>query len=327
MSEQDLSRPAEQPSPTSAPAFEPAAPAPAVATVDPQVEAAATQRIDDETDELAHAATQAALAAVASSAAARQLESMSALVLDAVDVANRASSAHATAGARLQESGTQLSAELAKAHKQSKIVLAIAGGISLVSLAVCGVMVVQIQGRMASLDATLLAVGKRFVEMNAGLKNLAAVNDSLAELQAKQEGIASLQGKLGIRLEEATRSSQQLPEQAAKQVEARTQALMRQMQSLDGRVQAQAGALKNMGEQMKSLQGNAESVATLNRDVQALVTLQRERYLEAAKAQAPAKSQAAPAPAALRALQYPRPQQPAETPAHAAPSSAAGGSR
>lgn len=323
MSEQVTPQAAEDPMPAAAPAFEPAPAAPA-ATVEGR------DRPTDESalvDEWAQAATQAALQAVASSAASRQLESMSSLVLDAVDLANRASSAHAAAGARLHEAGLQLSADLAKAHKQSKIVLAIAGGIGVFSLVISGVMVAQIQSRMAGLDATVLAVGKRFVEMNAGLKSLASINDTLAELQAKQEGIATLQGKLGLRLEEAAKSTQQLPEQAAKQADARTQALVRQMQSLDARVQAQAGALKSVGEQMKSLQGNAENVAALNRDVQALVTLQRERYLEAARTQAPAKGQSSPAAApAPRGVQYPRPQ-PAEVPAQAAASGSTGPNR
>lgn len=194
--------------------------------------------------------------------------------------------------------------------------------------------VTQVASRMSKLDATVLAVGKRFVEMNAGLESLTLLNDSLAEMQAKQDAFAQLQAKLTTNLEEASKASQglvtQVPQATAKEVQARTAALMQQVQSIDSRVQAQGAAVKKMTDEVKAMQGQQENLGALKRDVEALVVLQRERYLEAAKAAgvapAPKGPVVAPAPVPARTVQYPRPQPPAPegTSTAAPPASAAG---
>ena len=288
--------------------------------------------LDEEIDRLSRVATEAALQAVAASAAAQKIDTLSGLVLDAAELANRSAAAGAAAGAKMLETQSALEAELARARKHSKIVLGVAGGIAVVSVVLTAAVVTQVASRMAKLDATVLAVGKRYVEMNSGLESLTLLNDSLAEMQVKQDAFAQLQAKLTTNLEEASKASQglvtQVPQATAKEVQNRTAALMQQVQSIDSRVQAQGAAVKKMADEVKAMQGQQENLGALKRDVEALVVLQRERYLEAAKAAgvAPsAKGPVVPAPAPPRTVQYPRPQPPApEGAAPAAPASAAG---
>jgi hypothetical protein len=288
--------------------------------------AGATAQNEPETDESeverqARLATEAALAAVASSAASQKMDTLSGLVLDAAELANRSAASSAAAGAKLLETHTALEAELAKARRQSKIVLGVAGGIAVVSVVLTAAIVTQVASRMAKLDATVLAVGKRYVEMSAGLESLTLLNDSLAEMQVKQDAFAQLQAKLSANLEEASKASQglvtQVPQATAKEVQSRTAALMQQVQSMDSRVQAQAASMKKMADEVKAMQGQQENLGALKRDVEALVVLQRERYLEAAKSAGVATAKGPVVAPAPRTVQYPRPQPPETAPAPA----------
>ncbi len=311
--------------PPPAVAHEAAAHEPAQPTMDPEVDLARQVR----------EVTEAALQAVAASATAQKLDAMSKLVLDAADLANRSAAGSTAAGNKLLETRTELEAELAKARRHGKIVLGVAGGIAAVSLLLTAAIVAQVSSRLSRLDATVLAVGKRFVEVGTGLENLTILNDSLAEMQARQEAFAQIQARLQANLEEANKASQglvtQVPQATAKEVQARTQALSQQIQSIDSRVQAQAAAVKKMGEEMRAMQAGSENIGALKRDVEALVVLQKERYLETARAtgavgnRGPAAAPAAPP--APKGIQYPRPQPAGGESGAAAPAAAAGAGR
>ena len=272
-------------------------------------------------------ATEAAMKAVAASATAQKIDALSSLVLDAAELANRSATTSTAAGQKLIETRAELEAELARARRHGKIVLGVAAGVSVVSLVLAAAIVAQVGSRMARLDATVLAVGKRFVELNTGLESLTVLNDSLAEMQSKQEAYAALQAKLSAGLEEANKASQglvaQVPAATAKEVQARTQALMQQVQSIDSRLASQATAVKKMTDEVKALQAQGENLGNLRREVEALVVLQKERYLEAAKAAGVAPKGPVvmpPQPQQPRGVQYPRPQPPGEG---AAPAGAA----
>ena len=290
---------------------------PALEEPAPAHEARKGPSFEEELERLSTLATESALQAVASSAAAQKMDTLSGLVLDAAELANRSAAAGAAAGAKLLETQTALEAELARARKHNKIALGVVGGIAVAGVVLTAAVVTQVSSRMAKLDATLLAVGKRYVEMNAGLESLTLLNDSLAEMQVKQDAFAQLQSKLTTNLEEASKASQglvtQVPQATAKEVQARTAALMQQVQSIDSRVAAQGNAVKKMADEVKAMQGQQENLGALKRDVEALVILQRERYLEAAKAAgvAPAAKGPVVAPPPPRTVQYPRPQPPA----------------
>jgi chromosome segregation ATPase len=64
-------------------------------------------------------------------------------------------------------------------------------------------------------------------------------------------------------------------------VAASSNALVKQVQDINNRMKAQNGAVQSLGNEIKSLKTATANVDKLNRDVEALITLQRERYLEA----------------------------------------------
>jgi chromosome segregation ATPase len=137
-----------------------------------------------------------------------------------------------------------------------------------------------------------------------------SVNDALQEMVSKQEGLTNMQGKLEARLDEAIKNSQSVPEQTAKQVDAKGQVLAKQVQGMDGRLQQQANALKTLSTQLQNLQGAVGETGGLKREMEAIAKLQRERQ----SAETTATTQAAAATVAAarqreKMIQYPRAQQ------------------
>ena len=149
------------------------------------------------------------------------------------------------------------------------------------------------------------------------MESLDGINRSIKELTAKQGELTKAQteieGRIDAQLKQSESLVQKVPSETAKQVAATSDTLKREVQSLSGKLQSQASAVQNLGNEVKSLKGAVGNVDGLKRDVEALVTLQRERYLEALQ-----KNNAAATKE--RSLQYPRvqPTKPGETAAPAA---------
>ena len=96
--------------------------------------------------------------------------------------------------------------------------------------------------------------------------------------------IAKTQSLIETRINDALKKSetmvQTVPGETAKQVAATSDNLLKQVQGINSRLQSQAGAVQSLGNEVKALKGAVGNVDKLNRDVEALVTLQKERYLE-----------------------------------------------
>jgi len=162
---------------------------------------------------------------------------------------------------------------------------------------------VRMVSRINKLDVMMEAVGKRVVDLNSGMESLEGINRSVQDLSAKQAELTKAQGQIEARIDSQLKQSeslvQKVPTETAKQVAATSDTLKREVQGLNSRLQSQATAVQNLGNEVKALKGSVGNVDGLKRDVEALVTLQRERYLEALQ-----KNNAASAKE--RALQYPR---------------------
>jgi hypothetical protein len=143
---------------------------------------------------------------------------------------------------------------------------------------------VRMNSRINQLDTMMLAVGKRVVDLNVGLESLDVINRSIESLTAQQFEQAKNQGQIETRISDALKKSetmvQTVPGETAKQVAATSDNLLKQVQAINGRLQSQAGAVQSLGNEVKALKGAVGNVEKLNSDVQALVTLQKERYLE-----------------------------------------------
>jgi chromosome segregation ATPase len=247
---------------------------------------------------------------VSAAAAPEELEGLKIVVLESAELATRSANMATNAGADLKAATKHLDTTLAIQKKQTTILFAAAGGLMLVAATVFAAMTISLKSRINQLDTMVGAVGKRVVELDASMELVGSVNDALQEMVSKQEGLTNMQGKLEARLDEAIKNSQSVPEQTAKQVDAKGQVLAKQVQGMDGRLQQQANALKTLSTQLQNLQGAVGETGGLKREMEAIAKLQRERQ----SAETTATTQAAAATVAAarqreKMIQYPRAQQ------------------
>ncbi len=267
-------------------------PAPMAASV------AAPQPITVEVDE----ATKALLS--------QQFVTLSSTVLDAADVASQAAKAANEAGQKFNHSSARLTKLSQGMGKTSTIVLASTAVLMVISIGFFAAMGVRLISKVNQLDATVMTVGKRAVELNTSLESLGLMSEKIAELTVQQEQLAKSQTELEQRiaatLASSTESVQKVPEALAKQMAASTSGVTKQVEGLGAQLKTQAGAVQALSKDVKALQSTVGDVNVLKRDVQALVTLQRERYLEQLQKQAAAAQEAKRPPP----VQFPRPAPP-----------------
>jgi len=169
---------------------------------------------------------------------------------------------------------------------------------------------VRLISKVNQLDATVMTVGKRAVELNTSLESLGLMGEKISELTAQQEQLAKSQTELEQRiaatLATSTESVQKVPEALAKQMAASTSGVTKQVEGLGTQLKTQANAVQALSKDVKALQSTVGDVNVLKRDVQALVTLQRERYLEQLQKQTAAAQEAKRPPP----VQFPRPAPP-----------------
>ena len=256
------------------------------------------------------------------------------LALDSAELATRSANLATHAGEHMRSVIVKLEDAQKKQRKHTLIIFGVAGGLMLIASMVFAGMSISLKSRINQLDTMVSAVGKRVVELDASMELVGSVNDALQEMVGKQEGIADAQGKLEAKIGESIKSAQGVPEETAKQLDAKNQILAKQVQSLDGRLQSQANAINSLSNIMKNVQGSMTDSNALKREMESLARIQRERQtleLQASTqansaaaqaanlaAQQTAQANAAAAAAARqreRMVQYPRPQSTDTSPA------------
>ena len=274
----------------------------------PQV--TATANAEPPADAPAPAAAAPATAPVVSSA---DLDALAGVVLDAAELANRSAQSAASITGDLHRATDSLRDTQSSVRRQSYVVMGVVCLVTLLTLMFIVVTGIRMNSRINQLDATLLAVAQRAVALNEGLGSLETINESVGKLAQQVEVLARTTTEVGGRIDQTVKQSETLASQitakTAEQVASGSQNLARQFEGVNSRMQSQAAAVQALSRDVQALKAAVGNVDKLNRDVQALVTLQRERYLEALQ-----KSAATPAPAAApereRNVQYPRVQPP-----------------
>lgn len=243
----------------------------------------------------------------------QQYQSLAQVVLDSADIASKSAEAAASASSDMHRATNEFKTLTEVGHKKAILLLAATGGLLVVSLIFFLVMGVRMNSRINQLDTMMLAVGKRVVDLNVGLESLDVVNRSIEALSAQQVEQAKTQSLIEGRINDALKKSESLVQtvsgETVKQVAASSDNLFKQVQGLNSRLQNQAGAVQALGNEVKALKGAVGNVDKLNRDVEALVVLQKERYLETLQ-----KSNASTS--REKAVQFPRvnpPKLPAES--------------
>jgi len=241
----------------------------------------------------------------------QQYQSLAQTVLDSADIAGKSSEAALAVSGQLRKATGELKELTDGGYKKGRLLLAIGGGVMVVCTLFFLIMGVRLISRINQMDALMEAVGKRVIELNVAMESIEGVNRSVQDLAAKQAELTKSQGQIEGRIDASLKQSeslvQKVPSETAKQVAASSDSLMKQVQGINSRLQSQANAVQSLGGEVKSLKSAVGNVDSLKRDVESLITLQKERYLEALQ-----KNNASAAKE--RALQYPRvsPAKPAE---------------
>jgi methyl-accepting chemotaxis protein len=263
-----------------------------------------------------------------------ELEGIKMLALDSAELATRSANLATHAGEHMRSVIVKLEDAQKKQRKHTLIIFGSAGGLMLIAAMIFVGMSISLKSRINQLDTMVSAVGKRVVELDASMELVGSVNEALQEMVGKQEGIADAQGKLEAKIGESIKSAQGVPEETAKQLDAKNQILAKQVQSLDGRLASQANAINSLSSIMKNVQGSMADSNGLKREMENLARIQRERQALELQASTQANSaatqaanlaaqQTAQANAAANAaarqrermVQYPRPQSTDTTPA------------
>jgi hypothetical protein len=254
----------------------------------------------------------APVAKAANDEAQRRLEALSSVVLESAEVATRSAASATELSADLKVVTRQLETLTRRNTLQSRVILGVTGTLLVFGGGLFAVFTASLQARVAQADAMVLAVGKRIVDMNAGLEGIDIMNRTVGELARGLDALNAKQASLEASLAAAAKTSESLvkevPLQTAKSVGEKSAVLAKEVKALQGQMGAQAKAVASLGAQVKSLKGTVGDVNELKKDVSALVTLQRERYLEALQAQqrAAEAQQRQSQPTAPVTVQFPR---------------------
>ena len=230
------------------------------------------------------------------SQAVESMETLIGSVLDATEAATRASATASTSTSNLVKTAGRLTQSADRSSRISTIVLSVGGAMLFISVAVFGFMAAQLSQRTGELESMVLAVGKRVVEMNVSLEQFTAISDSIEQLRLTQEAFRDSTFRLTERVGGMTESLQavrtEVPISTAESVGRQSEVFTARVSDVEGQIQAQqkitadlAKSMQGLAGQMGALRNQISSVAELNKDVEALVTLQRERYYELLQAQ------------------------------------------
>lgn len=250
---------------------------------------------------------------------ADNMEELAAAVLDSAEIANQSAHVAGRATHNLLDASERLREASVKGHKLSMYVAGGAGGLLLIALIVFIAMANAMNNRLQRVDTMLMAVATRVVEMNTGLASLDHIQASIADFYNVQASFRDAQVALERRIEAVASASEELaavvPGRTAEEVGLRNEELALRLGVLERAVSDQKAAYdaleRNMGAfsaSVGTLERRLGNVDRLNRDVSALVTLQRERYLEAVQAEQAARQR----PREDTFVTYQRPSPPAE---------------
>ncbi len=257
------------------------------------------------------------------SQAVQSMETLMGSVLDSAEAATKASATANVSTSNLVKAARKLDESSHRSAKVSTIVLSVGGAMLFISVAVFGFMAAQISRQSTELEGMVLAVGKRVVDLNVGIEQFGQINDSLDQLRLTQEAFRDAQIEMTSRMNELNSALQivqtELPSQTAESVGRQSEAFTSRVNDVETQIQSQlkvtqdlANSVQGLAGQVGSLRNQLASVNELNADVEALITLQRERYLELLQAQSRTREVEETVEEVM--IQYPNPEAPLPLP-------------
>jgi hypothetical protein len=252
----------------------------------------------------------------------RQLEDLTSVVLNSAEVSTRSASVAADVSTDMQMVVDKISQAHSRSIQHSKIIL---GALLLFIILAVGTffaIATRMQQNIRQLDALALAVGKRVVDLDSTVGAFTESAQSLFELAEKMESMNGLPARIDQRFEDLNKSMQAVPEQVTahseKSLDAKIQALQKQLQTIDGKVQNLASR------PVPQIKDNSQSVLNelqkLQKEVNGMQSRVAARPAEPPKAVEPPKPKTEPRPVPVeakpaapqvpnrdRVLMYPRP--------------------
>ena len=227
-----------------------------------------------------------------------QLEGLIPTALDAAEASTTASEASLNTMRRLSLTQTELDGRLernnllfAQQSNQVKLILAAVSSVLGVAVMVFIFMIIQLSSRVSEVDALVMAVTKRVVKMNQSLELFEELQFDiriLAEKQAnatlKYEGLEEVVMGASNTLVEL---KSDLPAATASSVSTEVSVVNKEIDQLQQALTTQrstvsdlSGSIKRLTNTVGAMQGKMTGLYSLENQVEALVTLTRERYLD-----------------------------------------------
>ena len=259
---------------------------------------------DIQSDESSAEPSQAAIADSVESLSARvekiseQIDEILPGVLETAEATNGAADVSRKASATLKKGLDKIQSQadsLNSASEKSALLASrvMIGAVSslVIAVFVYGFIAFQLASRVTQVDSMLVAVSKRIVQMNSALTTFEQLRFSIEQLAGRQAEFADRQMLLVEAVSRTEVSARALvtevPGLAAQQVGEKTDQVVTQIASLGKGLEGQATIVTDLsksvsalGKQMISLEGRVNNVQKLNADVEALITLEREKYLD-----------------------------------------------
>jgi uncharacterized coiled-coil protein SlyX len=212
-------------------------------------------------------------------------------VLDASDVANKTASIAANSTGQLIAATEAMQGEVQKARMHSVIVLGICGFAMIAAVCVFTVMALQLQSRIDAADATVLAVGKRVVQLNSGIGSIKQIDEIMGKINERQQvqelAIEKLVARLDTGMAELRKAQAEQVGKAAKaapvappqppQLDPRVLALQAQIKALESQLQAQLRTTAKVADQLATMQVSLVKINDVARNVETLLSMERQK--------------------------------------------------
>ena len=250
-------------------------------------------------------------------AAAAQLQAIIATCLEAAETANKAEQTATASHRALSNVSKDLSATAKKTGKGGAVLIYLGGGLLVIAASMLIAMAIQLQKKVSLADALLVKVGTTALEMKDSLEGVGKVGDGLEEGAARHEKLVEAQGALSQKVEELGKMVATLKEESDKKSgemkkvfddalknsqkpDPRLTSLLQEIKGVEARVKQQSDLLQDtskkiagLDKQVQSMQKVGGNVERLKAQVEAMVTLEQQRYREALEAAANKKTKEA----------------------------------
>ena len=227
---------------------------------------------------------------------AESMETVVNTVLDSAEVANKSASVANSSSQNLLKTATKLNEAVEKNTKITTIVMAVGGTLLLAASLIFAFMTASLVSTTETTEEMVFAVGKSVVTLNSGIEEFDKINGTIDTLRDTQETFRDAQVALTDRIDALSGLLQTLasevPAKTAESVGVQSQVFTKRVIGVESLLKEQqdmveelALATEDTSSQVESLRRQLADVNELNRDVEALITLEKERYYDLLRTQ------------------------------------------